>query len=362
MSDVFPSHILAWVHSSEVIQMEEIPAGDPHCMVQSFAADPLFPRLTPLLDYDDPYKQDEDHLKKVTRYWDTHNLERNQRACRYDELLSAEVEVAVQQHAAEQTAKEDIAGLFGNVKDKGKEVPRTPRRTPRKSMNVILSDSEEEKKNSNEAPPLCVECLRKKIPCVPQPGKKRTCMACYKHKIHCKFLDKTAWAVLEGSKKMAEAIRELAGMEKQGETFRLELKCYELQHFTFDLERTGKLDVAVADFRLLQMLNLKSQGLDVLEDLEEWFCMEHVDIEIRVWECMEAVMQHMAEIWERTGLDLLGGGPPDSPIPFGKRKAIEEEDNEEQEEEEGQEEEEKEKGRTGRRKRRKLYPAEENEE
>ncbi|KIJ33677.1 hypothetical protein M422DRAFT_264295 [Sphaerobolus stellatus SS14] len=289
MSEVFPSHILAWMHSSEVIQMEEIPAGDPRRMVQGFAADPLCPHPTPRFDYEDPYEQDEDHLKKVTRYWAT------------------QVEAAVQRHAAEQVAKDDIAGPSRSVKDKGREVPKTPRRTPRKAMRLLHH--------------------------------------VWSRKVRCEFLDKTVWAVLEGSKKMAEAIRELAGMEKRREYSQLELKWYELQHFTFDLQRSGELDVAAADYRLLQMLNLKAQGLDIPADLEEQFHTEHVDIEMKVREHVEAVMQCMEEIRGNTGLDLLGGGPPDSLTPFGKRKAVDEEDDEEQEEKEEH---------AGRRKKRKV--------
>ncbi|KIJ32737.1 hypothetical protein M422DRAFT_265366, partial [Sphaerobolus stellatus SS14] len=210
MSEVFPSHILAWQKSSDVVRMEEVPAGDPRRTVQGFEADSLFHGPVPRIDYNDPYEQDEDRLKKITRYWAARDLERDQRTLRYDELLKAESEAA----------ERDMAGSSG----KGKEVPKTPRRTPRKAVNVPPSDSEEEKEDGDEAPPSCMECLRKRIPCVPQPGKKRSCKACHNRKIRCDFLDKMAWAVLEGSKKMAESVRELAGMEKRREYFRLELK------------------------------------------------------------------------------------------------------------------------------------------
>ncbi|KIJ29680.1 hypothetical protein M422DRAFT_268910, partial [Sphaerobolus stellatus SS14] len=201
MSASLPSHILAWKKSSEVVRMEQIPARDPRRTVQGFEADPLFHGPAPRIDYNDPYEQGEDCLKKVTTYWTARDA-------------------SILRHEAEQAAKEGMAGPSG----KGKEAPKTPRRMPRKAANVPPSDSEEEKEDSDEAPPSCVECLRKRITCVPQPGKKRSCMACYKRKIRCDFLDKTAWAVLEGSKKMAESVRELAGMEKRREYFRLELK------------------------------------------------------------------------------------------------------------------------------------------
>ncbi|KIJ29456.1 hypothetical protein M422DRAFT_269112 [Sphaerobolus stellatus SS14] len=331
MSEVFSSHILAWTKLSDVIQMKEIPAGDPCHTVQGFATDPLFPHPAPRFDYENPYKQDEDRLKKVTRYWD---------------LLDLEVEAAIQRRATGQAAKGNIAGPSGNMKNEGKEVPRMPRRTPRKATNVIPSDSKEEKEDSNEAPPSCMECLQKKIPCVPQPRKKRSCMACYKCKICCEFLDKTVWVVLEGNKRITEAVWELAGMEKWREYFQLELKWYELQRFSFDLQRTGELDAAGADFRLLQMLNLKGQGMDILADLEERFHTERLEVQMKVQEHVEAVMQSMEEIQGNTGLDLPGGVPPNLLTSSGKRKAVDEEDDEEQEEKEEH---------VGRRKKRKVF-------
>ncbi|KIJ51805.1 hypothetical protein M422DRAFT_244169 [Sphaerobolus stellatus SS14] len=284
------SHILTWKKSSEVVRMEQIPAGDPRRTVQGFEADPLFHAPAPRIDYNDPYEQDEDRLKKVTRYWAAHDVEQEQRTRRYDELLAAEMQASILRREAEQAAKEGMAGPSG----KGKEAPKTPRRTPRKAANVPPSDSEVEKEDGDEAPPLCVECLRKKIACVPQPGKKR--MACYKCKIRCDFLDKTAWAVLEGSRRMAESVRKLAGMEKRREYFQLELKWYELQRYSFDLQRTGELDTAAADFGLLQMLHLKGQGLDIPEDLEERFRTERLNIEIRLRERVDAVEKSMDEV------------------------------------------------------------------
>ncbi|KIJ53868.1 hypothetical protein M422DRAFT_242134 [Sphaerobolus stellatus SS14] len=346
MSEILPSHILAWKKSCEVVRMEQIPARDPRRTVQGFEADPLFRGPVPRIDYNDPYEQDEDCLKKVTRYWATRDLEQDQQTSRYDELLAAEMQVSILRREAEQAAKEGMAGPSG----KGKEVPKTPRRTPRKAANVPPSDSKEEKEDSDEAPPSCVECLRKKITCVPQPGKKRSCMACYKCKIHCDFLDKTAWAVLEGSKRMAESVRELAGMEKWREYFRLELKWYELQCYSFDLQWTGELDAAAADFRLLQMLHLKGQGLDIPEDLEERFRTERLNIKIRLRERVDAVEKSMDEVRREAGFRLPSGEPADSPTPSGKRKANDEEEDETQEEIEE---------RAVRRKRRKVFSDEE---
>ncbi|KIJ47561.1 hypothetical protein M422DRAFT_248550 [Sphaerobolus stellatus SS14] len=322
MSEVFPPHILAWQKSSDVVRMEEVPAGDSRRTVQGFEADPLFHGPAPRFNFNDPYEQDEDRLRK--------------RARRYDELLKAELEAT----------ERDLAGPSG----KGKGTPKTPRRTPRKAAIVPPSDSEEEKEDGEEAPPLCVECLRKRIPCVPQPGKKRSCKACHKRKIRCDFLDKTAWAVLEGSKKMAESVRELAGMEKRREYFRLELKWYELQRYSFDLQRTGELDAAAADFRLLQMLQLKGQGLDIPEDLEEQFRMERLNIEMRVRERVDAVEKNMDEVRREAAFRLPSGEPADLPTPSGKRKA----NDEEEEETEGEIEE-----RVVRKKRRKVFSDEE---
>ncbi|KIJ51250.1 hypothetical protein M422DRAFT_244432 [Sphaerobolus stellatus SS14] len=329
MSEILPSHILVWKKSSEVVHMEQIPAGDPRRMVQGFEADPLFRGPVLCIDYNDPYEQDEDRLKKVTRYWAARDLERDQRASRYDELLAAEIKVSILRREAKQAAKEGIAGLSG----KGKEVPRTPRKSPRKAANVPPSDSEEEKENGDEAPPSCMECLRKKITC-----------------IRCDFLDKTAWVVLEGSRRMAESVWELAGMEKRREYFRLELKWYELQCYSFDLQWTEELDVAAADFRLLQMLHLKGQGLDIPEDLEERFRTERLNIEIRLWEHVDTMEKSMDEVRREAGFRLPSREPADSPTPSGKRKADDEEDDETQEEIEE---------RVVRRKRRKVFSDEE---
>ncbi|KIJ27805.1 hypothetical protein M422DRAFT_270995 [Sphaerobolus stellatus SS14] len=319
-----PSHILAWKKSSEVVRMEQILVGDPRRTVQGFEADPLFHAPAPRIDYNDPYEQDEDRLKKVTRYWAARDVEREQRTHRYDELLAAEMQASILRCEAEQAAKEGMAGPSG----KGKEAPKMPRRTPRKAANVPLSDSKEEKEDGDEAPPSCVECLRKRIVCVPQPGKKRSCMACYKHKIRCDFLDKTVWAVLEGSRRMAESVRELAGMEKRREYFRLELKWYELQRYSFDLQRTGELDAAAADFRLLQMLHLRGQGLDIPEDLEERFRTERLNIEMRVRERVDTVEKCMDEVRREGGFILPSGESANSPTLSGKRKANDEEEEE----------------------------------
>ncbi|KIJ47049.1 hypothetical protein M422DRAFT_249359 [Sphaerobolus stellatus SS14] len=130
----------------------------------------------------------------------------------------------------------------------------------------------------------------------------------------------------------------------------MELKWYELQRYSFNLQRTGELDAAAADFRLLQMLHLKGQGLDIPEDLEERFCTERVNIEIRVRECVDTMEKSMDEIRREAGFSLPSGEPADSPTQSGKRKTNDEEEEETEEEIEE---------RAVRKKRRKVFSDEE---
>jgi hypothetical protein len=110
------------------------------------------------------------------------------------------------------------------------------------------------------------------------------------------------------------------------------------------------LDAAAADFRLLQMLHLKSQGLGIPEDLEERFRTERLNIKMRVRERVDAVEKCMDEVRREGGFRLPSGEPADSPTPSGKRKA----NDEEEEETEGEIEE-----RAVRKKRRKVFSDEE---
>ncbi|KIJ26423.1 hypothetical protein M422DRAFT_272467 [Sphaerobolus stellatus SS14] len=280
----FPAHMLAWKASTDVIRMEEIPVGDPSRTVQGFTPDKKFNAPAPKLMFDDPYEDDVDCLNKVNKYWKARNKEMMQREARYKGLLDAEVEAAVQRKAREDEAarlkaaeeeaarekekeqelekekdtgpvKEKEAGPSGNVKGKAKEVPRTPRKvTPKKSQPEVRSESEED---DEDKPQSCIYCVKKKIPCVSQTGKK-VCVACGKRKMKCEFFDKTAWAVMDGSKQIADAMRELVGLERRREAGRLEGVWYGHQRFMMEVEQRAATDSAAADAKLLQLLELKT--------------------------------------------------------------------------------------------------------
>ncbi|KIJ42617.1 hypothetical protein M422DRAFT_254057 [Sphaerobolus stellatus SS14] len=274
----FPAHMLAWKASSDVICMEEIPVGDPTRTIQGFAPDKKFNAPAPKLTFDDPYEDDEDRLNKVNKYWKARGKERQQREAHYKELLDAEVEAAVRRKAEETTrakekarkeeaaqekekeqelekekdtelVREKEAGPSGNAKGKAKEVPRTPKKvTPKKSQTEVRSESEEEE---DEEKPRCIYCVKRNIPCVSQTGKK-VCVACGKRKMKCEFFDKTAWAVMDGSKKVGEAVRELAGLGSRREASRLEVIWHDHQRFMMEVETRATADLSAADARDLE--------------------------------------------------------------------------------------------------------------
>ncbi|KIJ38319.1 hypothetical protein M422DRAFT_258965 [Sphaerobolus stellatus SS14] len=266
----FPAHMLAWKASSDVIHMEEIPVGDPSRTVQGFALDKKFNAPAPKLMFDNPYEDDADRLNKVNKYWKARDKERMQREARYKELLDAEVKATVQRKAREEEAaqerekeqelekekdtepvKEKEAGPSGNAKGKAREVPRTPRKvTPKKSQT-------------------------ENIPCVPQTGKK-VCVACGKRKMKREFFDKTTWAILDGTKQVVEA------------------------GFVMEIEARATTDLGVVDTRLLQLLELKSKGIEITEDLENRIRVEREVIQRTLKEQLEDLTTRMDNIQKRT--------------------------------------------------------------
>ncbi|KIJ34403.1 hypothetical protein M422DRAFT_263546, partial [Sphaerobolus stellatus SS14] len=122
--------------------------------------------------------------------------------------------------------KEKETGPSGNVKGKAREVPATPKKTtPKKSQPKNQLESEDEEVEAEKQ--QCIYCVKKNITCVPQ-VRKKVCIACGRHKMKCKYFDKTAWAVMDGSQKVADAVRELVEMEKCKEAGCLEVVWHDL--------------------------------------------------------------------------------------------------------------------------------------
>ncbi|KIJ44568.1 hypothetical protein M422DRAFT_252186 [Sphaerobolus stellatus SS14] len=217
--------------STDVIQMGEILSADPRRTIRGFVPDKKFDVPAPMLAFDGPYEDDEDRLNKVKKYWRVHDKERMLREAHYKELLDAEVQAAERRKADENTqalekAKEEAAawekekekekekvletaawnkkktielekdseaGPSGVNKGKTREVPKTPRKvTPKKSLTEVWLGSEGEE---DEEKLQCVYCMKKKITCVPQAGKK-VCVTCGWRKMKCEFFDKSTfqWA------------------------------------------------------------------------------------------------------------------------------------------------------------------------
>ncbi|KIJ54180.1 hypothetical protein M422DRAFT_241431 [Sphaerobolus stellatus SS14] len=275
MTDLqLPARMLAWKASTDVVRMEEVPIGDPRRTVQGFVPDNKFDAPAPKLIFDDPYEEEKDRLNKVTKYWRARDQERLMRESRYRELRGAE-EAAASQKRTEDAAKklkeaqekeaardlekekekekgkEKEAGPSGSAKGKAKEVPKTPKKTtPKKSKRDVRSESEEAEES--EAPeesterPACVYCVQKKIKCQPLAGWK-VCAACHKRKVKCEFFDKTAWAVMDGSEKIVEAVRDLTKLERRRMAGLLEKSWYDLDICALNLEQTVDRDLMEAD-------------------------------------------------------------------------------------------------------------------
>ncbi|KIJ42211.1 hypothetical protein M422DRAFT_254615 [Sphaerobolus stellatus SS14] len=302
----FPAHMLAWKASSNVICMEEILVGNPTRTVQGFAPDKEFNAPAPKLVFDDPYEDDEDHLNKVSKYWKARDKERLQREAHYKELLDAEVKAATWRKAEEITqakekAKEEAAtrekkkglekekavgpvgeketGPSGVNKGKARELPKTPRKvTPRKSQTEVRSEFEEDE---DEDKLQCIYCMKKNITCVPK-------------------LERRSWAVMDGSQKVVDAMRELVEMEKCQEAACLEVVWHDLRMFLIQVEQRAVVDSVAADARVLQMLELKSKGVEILVDIEKRIQAERNLVQKTLEENTEDLTKWMDSIWKCT--------------------------------------------------------------
>ncbi|KIJ43076.1 hypothetical protein M422DRAFT_253567 [Sphaerobolus stellatus SS14] len=319
--------------------MEEIPAGNPSRTIQGFAPDKKF---------------------QVNRYWKARDKERLLREACYTELLRAEVVAAERRKAEEnaqaeekakeeaavrekekekekdkdlekatqekektvEPAKEKEAGPSGNAKGKAREVPRTPRKvTPKKSQTEIRSESEGEEE---EEKPQCIQCVKRNIPCIPQAGKK-VCIACGKRKMRCEFFDKTTWAVMDGTKQVVEAMRELAGLGRRREAGRLEVIWHEHQRFVMEIETRATADLGAVDATMLQLLELKSKGVEIPVDLETRIRTEREVIQRTLKEQLEDLTARMDNIqkctaWTKNGLLKLTPEVPPAAVQGTKRK------------------------------------------
>ncbi|KIJ34522.1 hypothetical protein M422DRAFT_263286 [Sphaerobolus stellatus SS14] len=332
---VLPTHMLEWKTSSEVVCMEEVPAGDPRRTVLGFQADNKFNRPAPKFSFDDPFEEEEDCLSKVARYWKACDQKRTQRESRFRELLDAEEAAASQKVQEEEAAralektreeekakekerekekgkekekekgKEKEAGPSGSAKGKAREVPKMPKKpTPKKSKHDVPSESEGEEgegeeEDEDDSPQSCIYCVKKKIPCVPQNGKK-VCVTCGQRKMRCEYFDKTTWAVMEGSKKILESVRELANLEKWREAGCLEVVWHDLRMFLIEVEQKAAADSIAADARVLQLLELKSKGVSVPEDLEKRIRAERGLVQQTLKENTEDLTERMDHIWKCT--------------------------------------------------------------
>ncbi|KIJ34475.1 hypothetical protein M422DRAFT_263443 [Sphaerobolus stellatus SS14] len=292
---VLPAFMLAWKTSGEVVRMEEWPA--------------------PKFSFDDPYEEEEDRLSKVTCYWKAHDQERTQRESRYRELLDAEEAAALRKQSEDATRELKKAQEAEKTKEKErkKEIGTGEREregkgegsgtpTPKKFQHDLLLESEEgegEEEEEDDSPQSCIYCMKKKIPCVPQNGKK-VCVACGRHKMKCEYFDKTAWAVMEGSKKISESIRELVNLEKPQEAGHLEVVWHDLRMFLIEVEQKAVADSVAADTRVLQLLELKSKGVSVPEDLEKWIRAECGLVQEILKENTEDLTEWMDHIWKCT--------------------------------------------------------------
>ncbi|KIJ35903.1 hypothetical protein M422DRAFT_261859 [Sphaerobolus stellatus SS14] len=327
----FPAHMLAWKASSNIIRMEEIPVSDPTRTVQGFAPGKKFNVPAPKLAFDDPYEDDEDRLNKVNKYWKVHDKERLQREARYRELLDAEVKAAERRKAdeiawAKEKAKEEAAA-WEKEKEKGLEKEKTVEPVKEKevgpsgvnkarleswpvfmslqSQTEIRSESEEDE--DEDKPQSCIYCMKMKILCVPQTGKK------------------TAWAVMDGSKQVVNAMRQLAGLGRCQEAGRLEVIWHDHQRFMMEGEMRATADLSASDARVLQLLELKSKGIEVPEDLETRIRVECEVIQCTLNEQLEDLTMRMDSIqkcmaWTKNGLPRLTPEVPPAAAQGTKRK------------------------------------------
>ncbi|KIJ27235.1 hypothetical protein M422DRAFT_271608 [Sphaerobolus stellatus SS14] len=331
MTDLqFPARMLAWKASTDVVRMDKIPIGDPRRTIRGFVPDDKFDAPAPKLVFDDPYEEEEDHLNKVTKYWKVRD-ERLMRESRDRVLRGAEAAAAsrkrsedaakklkeAQQKAAardleKETEKE--AGPSGNVKSKAREMPATPKKTmPKKSQVKSWSESEDEE--AEEEKPQCVYCVKKKL-------------------LVCPKSERRSWAVMDGSQKVVDAARKLVEMEKRQEAGCLKVVWHDLRMFLIQVEQKAVADSVAVDARVLQMLELKSKGVEIPADIEKWIRAERSLVQRTLedntedlTEWMDFIRKHMA--WTNNDLyRFKDPTPPPAPPPVAvqgtKRKNNEE--------------------------------------
>ncbi|KIJ48396.1 hypothetical protein M422DRAFT_247734 [Sphaerobolus stellatus SS14] len=183
--------------------------------------------------------------------------------------------------------------------------------TPNKSQCEVHSESEEDDEDDDK-PQSCIYCM-KKILCVPQNSKK-VCVACGQHKVKCEYFDKTAWAVMEGSQKIVESLRELVELKERLEAGRLEAIWHNLQ-------------------MCLRQLKQKSKGVEVPADVEKQIQAEHGLVQSTLKDHTEDITEQMDDIqactaWNNNGLPKINasGSPPQVASQGTKRKGDEERD------------------------------------
>lgn len=137
----------------------------------------------------------------------------------------------------------------------------------------------------------------------------------------CEYFDKTAWAVMDGSQKVADAVREMVKMEKRKEAGRLEVVWHDLRMFLIQVEQKAAADSVAADARVLQMLELKSKGVEIPADIEKRIRAERNLVQKTLRDNTEDLTERMDSIWKRTAWTNNGlyqfkdPTPPPAPPP-----------------------------------------------
>ncbi|KIJ46826.1 hypothetical protein M422DRAFT_249570 [Sphaerobolus stellatus SS14] len=306
--------------------MEEVPADDLRRTVWGFEPDKKFDWLAPKFAFDDPFKEEEDHLPKVTRYWKAHDQERTQCESRYCELLGAE-EAAASRKRMEEDAralkkvqeeelekkkgkeKEKEVGPSGSVKGKGKEtwpsgnakgkakeVPKTPKKsTPKKSKHDVQSESEEEEEEVDDKLQACIYCMKKKIPGIPQDGKK------------------------EGAENIVGPVRELTKLEWHWLASLLEKSWYDMDICALNLEQMVDRDLMEVDSKVLTLMDMKSRRVEIPPAVEKRILANWSSIIASYTSHMEHIFMWMNLIqkcmaWTKNEF-------PDSVLGFGNQEA-----------------------------------------
>ncbi|KIJ35997.1 hypothetical protein M422DRAFT_261762 [Sphaerobolus stellatus SS14] len=268
---------MVWKKSSSVVHMEDILARDPRRTIMGFQADKSFIWLAPKFSFDDPNEEEEDCMSKlldaemVAAVW--------KRADETAKALRDAREKEKEKEKEKETRKE--MGLSGSAKGKGKE-----------SKCEVHSESEEEEEEDNDKPQSCIYCVKKKIPCMPQNGKK-VCVT----SVH---------------EKVAEAMRELTKLEWCRTASLLEKSWYDLDIYTLNLEQTVDRDLMEVDGKVLTLLDMKSRRVEILPEVEKRIMTNHGSIVVLYTTHMEHIFEWMNLIQKRTV--WTKNGLPDSTL------------------------------------------------